>query len=74
MFFDELQPILQELTREPIAFLGGFFSGTFHLNLSEDPVKSWLDEQGGSSPSVPSSDAGTPHNGRSNGPQTISID
>ncbi|MBE9041083.1 hypothetical protein IQ235_09865 [Oscillatoriales cyanobacterium LEGE 11467] len=75
MFFDELQPIFQELTREPIAFLGGFFSGTFQLNLGEDPVKSWLDEQAGSSSSS-STSSGSPNlnNGRSNGPQTISID
>ena len=75
MFFDELQPIFQELTREPIAFLGGFFSGAFQLNLGEDPVKSWLDEQAGS-PSSPSTPSSSPNmnNGSSKGPQTISIE
>ena len=40
MFLEELTPIFTELTRQPVAFLGGFFSGAFRLNLSDDPVKS----------------------------------
>ena len=47
MFLDELTPIIQKLTQQPAAFLGGFFSGVFRLNLADDPVKSWLDEQAG---------------------------
>jgi hypothetical protein len=72
MFLDELTPIFKELTKQPVGFLGGFFSGMFRLNLSDDPVKSWLDEQTGSSTyTTPTS---TSENGRSNGPQSISID
>ena len=72
MFLTELTPIFKELTQQPIAFLGGFFSGVFRLNLSDDPVKSWLDEQIGSTPyTAPTTGRG---NGRSSGPQSISID
>lgn len=70
MFFDELTPIFKEFTHQPIAFWGGFFSGAFRLNLSEDPVKSWLEQQVGSTTYTSSS----PGNGRSSGPQSISID
>ena len=72
MFVTELTPIFKELTQRPIAFLGGFFSGVFRLNLSDDPVKSWLDEQIGST-SYTAPTTGT-ENGRSSGPQSISID
>ncbi len=68
MFFDELTPILKELTQQPVAFMGGLFSGLLRLNLSDDPVKSWLDKQGGTS-TYPTAT----HNGKS-GPQSISID
>ncbi|GAB4377094.1 MAG: hypothetical protein Kow00121_25600 [Elainellaceae cyanobacterium] len=70
MFLDELTPLFQELTGHPVAFLGGFVSGLLRLNLSEDPVKSWLNQQSGVSysPSTLST------NGKSSGPQTISID
>lgn len=69
MFVDELMPLFQELAGYPIAFLGGFVSGVLRLNLTEDPVKSWLDQQSGSAhPTVGST------NGKSNGPQSISID
>lgn len=71
MFMDELTPLLKELTGHPIAFLGGFFSGAFRLNLNEDPVKGWLDQQAGSSYSSTPSDSA---NGRRNGPQSISIE
>jgi hypothetical protein len=47
MFFNELTPIVKELMEQPAAFLGGFLSGVFRLNLADDPVKSWLDEQAG---------------------------
>ena len=42
MFLDELTPFLQELARQPVAFLGGFVSGALRLNLDDDTVKSWL--------------------------------
>lgn len=70
MFLDELTPVVQEITSHPVAFLGGFFSGLFRLNLNDDPVKSWLDQQSGSS--APASD--TPPSSNGSGPQSISID
>lgn len=68
---DELKPIVEGFTREPIAFLGGLFSGLLKLNLYDDPVKSWLDQQGASTPR-----ASTPSNDKNNGdgPQSITID
>jgi hypothetical protein len=74
MFFDELTPLLQELTAQPIAFLGGLTSGLLRLNLNQDPVKSWLDEQRAASNSTPFTppDANRGQNGRA--PQSITID
>jgi hypothetical protein len=72
MFLDELTPIFKELTYQPAAFLGGFFSGVFRLNLADDPVKSWLDDQSGS-PTYVRTTSST-DNGRASGPQSISID
>jgi hypothetical protein len=69
MFVDELTPLLKELAGHPIAFFGGFVSGLLRLNLSEDPVKSWLDQQTGSPAASTSSS-----NGKKTGPQSISID
>lgn len=78
MFLDELSPFVREMTQHPVAFLGGFVSGMFRLNLADDPVKSWLDQQGGASTSSTSStDAhhnGSSGNNGSSGPKTISID
>jgi hypothetical protein len=71
MFLDELTPFMQELTRQPVAFLGGFVSGVLRLNLNEDPVKSWLEKENVNVP--PQED--TPNGmGSNNGPQKISID
>ena len=69
MFLDELTPIVQELFGQPVAFFGGFASGLLRLNLNDDPVKSWLENQGAEvdSQSDDDDDAGK-------GPQTISID
>jgi len=72
MFLDELTPVFKELTQQPVAFLGGFFSGVLRLNLSDDPVKSWLDEQTGSTSYTASTNSSD--NGKSTGPQSISID
>ncbi|MEM8805194.1 MAG: hypothetical protein AAGF01_04000 [Cyanobacteria bacterium P01_G01_bin.38] len=67
MFLDELTPIVKEMLSQPVAFLGGFASGLLRLNLSDDPVKSWLDKQsGGGTP--------MPETAPPKGPQTISID
>lgn len=72
MFLDELTPIFKELTQHPLAFLGGFCSGLLRLNLSDDPVRSWLDQQAGSTGyTTPTTNS---DNGRSSGPQSISID
>jgi hypothetical protein len=72
VFLDELSPFLKELMGHPIAFLGGFASGLLRLNLSEDPVKGWLDQQTGTTPVSPPSSSN--QNGKSSGPQSISID
>ncbi len=69
MFVDELTPFVRELARQPVAFCGGFFSGLFRLDLSEDPVKSWLNKQGAAPTAAPvSSTVDT------KGPQSIDID
>jgi hypothetical protein len=49
MFIQELSPIFTEIARYPASFLGGFASGVLRLNLAQDPVKSWLDQQVGTS-------------------------
>ncbi|NMG57556.1 hypothetical protein E1H12_03210 [Geitlerinema sp. P-1104] len=72
MFFDELQPIFKELTAEPIAFFGGFVSGVLRLDLSEEPLKSWVGQTNESSSSSPSGSEGDRPNG--NGPQSITIE
>jgi len=72
MFLDELSPFLQELTRQPVAFVGGFVSGVLRLDLNEDPVKSWLNKQDVEPPTDSGlSDGNASSNG---GPQRISID
>jgi hypothetical protein len=72
MFMDELSPIFQQLTKHPVSFMGGFFSGVLRLNLKDDPVKSWLDKQiSYSGSTTPTPEA---HNGKANGPQQISIE
>lgn len=72
MFLDELSPIFQELTQHPVSFLGGMFSGLLRLNLADDPVKSWLDAQIG--PTAYTSTTTQEHNGKTGGPQSISIE
>lgn len=72
MFSDELSPILQELFRHPVSFMGGLASGLLRLNLADDPVKSWIEEQTGATP--PSNSAGASANGKTSGPQSIEIE
>lgn len=72
MFVDELTPIFKQLTQHPVSFLGGFFSGLLRLNLADEPVKSWLDQQ--VSHTSYSSSTTQDHNGKTSGPQSISID
>ncbi|EAZ91099.1 hypothetical protein [Crocosphaera chwakensis] len=69
MFLDELQPIFKEFLQQPLAFTGGLVSGALKLKLSEDPLKSWLQEQGMTNFTYTDH---TKDNG--SGPQTISID
>ncbi len=46
MFLSELAPALQKFLQQPIAFAGGFASGILHLNLNEEPLSKWLENQG----------------------------
>lgn len=69
MFLDELAPIVQEFLGQPGAFFGGFASGLLKLNLNDDPVKTWLEDQGADVSSQSDDDDSS-----GKGPQTISID
>ncbi|MDM9382992.1 hypothetical protein QUB80_20055 [Chlorogloeopsis sp. ULAP01] len=72
MFLTELTPIFNQFTQHPVSFVGGFFSGLLRLNLADDPVKSWLEQQRGySTYTATSSEA---HNGKASGPQSIAIE
>jgi hypothetical protein len=57
MLFDELKPILKEITKEPVAFCSGFVSGVLRLNLTDDPVKTWLEKQAGFTPTPSTTDS-----------------
>ena len=72
MFVDELTPFMKELAQQPVAFCGGFFSGLFRLDLTEDPVRSWLNKQG----AVPTANdtVGGINSSNPKGPQSIDID
>ncbi|MDZ8188972.1 MAG: hypothetical protein RMX96_29480 [Nostoc sp. ChiSLP02] len=72
MFIEELSPIFKEFTHHPGSFLGGLFSGVLRLNLSDDPVKSWLNQQTHSNSST--SNTTEAQNGKASGPQRIAID
>ncbi len=72
MFLDELSPIFKQFIHHPGSFTGGFFSGLLRLHLADDPVKSWLNQQLGSTSYTTSTSQA--HNGRTSGPQSISID
>lgn len=70
MFIDELTPIFKELAKQPVAFASGFFTGLFRLKLTEDPLQSWLEQQGVYRYSAP----GENNPGNGSGPQSISIE
>ena len=72
MFIDELTPIFKEFTQHPLSFMGGFVSGVLRLNLADDPVKSWIEEQIGKNGDLNSTYE--LHNGKARGPQQISIE
>jgi hypothetical protein len=69
MLLQELKPIIKELTKEPVAFCSGFVSGVLRLNLTDDPVKTWLEKQAGFTPT-----ANTTESSSQQGPQSIEID
>lgn len=73
MFLTELSPLVQELTQQPAAFLGGLFSGLLRLSLNEEPVKTWLTQHAGTTVYTTGSTT-NPHNGNGNAPKSISID
>jgi hypothetical protein len=64
---DELRPIIRELTIQPTAFLGGLVAGFLRLDLNEDPLRTWLGQQGVAS-------SGDRPTSKKSGPQSISID
>ncbi len=72
MFLEELTPLFKEFTQHPASFMGGLVSGLLRLNLADDPVKSWLSQQ--TTTNTYSTTTNETHNGKSNGPQTISIE
>lgn len=72
MFLEELTPIFKQLAQQPVSFMGGFFSGVLRLNLADDPVKSWLNQQSGST-SYTDTTCESP-NGKASGPQSITIE
>jgi hypothetical protein len=69
MFFTEFSPLFQEFVAQPIAFAGGFVSGLLRLNLADEPVKTWLTQQGSTIPTDTNH-----HHTNGNGPQNITID
>jgi len=69
MFLEGLSPVLQELVRQPVAFLGGFCSGLLRVNLEDEPVKSWLANQGVVPPQTADASAR-----KTSSPQSIDID
>lgn len=70
MFLTELSPLVRECLARPIAFAGGLVTGVLHLNVHDEPVKTWLARQG-TIASTPAA-SNQPSNGA--GPQSIAID
>lgn len=68
MFLTELAPAFQKLIQQPLAFTGGFVSGVLHLNLNEEPLSKWLEQQGYSST------GNFVNTNNSDRPQSINID
>lgn len=68
---DELNPMIQEIVKKPLAFVGGFVSGLLRLSPENDPFASYLcNDVEPTNPIYPKN--GDPSNG--NGPQTIDIE
>ncbi len=66
---DELKPIFNEFIGQPVAFFGGLVSGFLKLDLQQDPLKGWLEQQG----ATPTAGASA-NSAKNDGPQSISID
>lgn len=73
MFLSELSPLFQELIHKPVAFMGGFISGLLHLNLSDEPVSKWLEQQTRAAARCTSASKSA-NNGQGSVPQSITID
>ncbi|NJK61572.1 MAG: hypothetical protein HC921_01795 [Synechococcaceae cyanobacterium SM2_3_1] len=59
--------LLSEIFQNPIPFAAGFVAGILNVDVHQDPVKGWLEQQGvhmKATPATPSS----------KGPQNISIE
>jgi hypothetical protein len=69
MFLTELSPLVQEFTQQPLAFMGGLFTGFLKLSLTEEPVRSWLDQQTGSTTYTTNG-----HSSNGNAPKSITIE
>lgn len=69
MFLTELAPAFQKLVQQPVAFASGFVSGVLHLNLNEEPLSQWLEQQG---INATGNNVSTSNN--SDRPQSINID
>lgn len=67
MMLSELTPIFQELTQQPISFFGGVVSGSLRLSPDQEPLKSWLEQQGAKTTPARSSPG-------DQAPQTINIE
>lgn len=70
MFLQELNPLFQELVSQPLAFVNGFVTGALRLNLNDDPLKTWLEQQGFN----PNNPGGSNKSDNGSKPQSISID
>ncbi|MEL6496675.1 MAG: hypothetical protein AAFQ41_16375 [Cyanobacteria bacterium J06623_7] len=71
MFLTELAPAWQKLIQQPLAFAGGFVAGALHLNLNEEPLSKWLEQQGYNTTATK---ANTANSRNSDRPQSINID
>lgn len=63
--------IISEFLNNPVAFCGGFISGVLRWDLSQEPLKSWLENQGVYVQPNASSQTGS---GTTSGPKNIKID
>lgn len=63
----EMNEVWKTFLSNPVPFCGGFLSGLLRLDVKQDPLRSWLESQGLRVEEPPPS-------GRSNGPQSISIE